>query len=148
MARSKRRRETHRTAVVTDGGPIRARVFLTAGSLDRDDGQSFRRRDLSRWFRTVPQFPSDELTDAPTDVSLVVDGFSFVLFVGSDDHGFEVTGTHDGDEFVEAAGHGRVEVFIAWELDVRRASDDDLQAAAAAGNLLGAAVSAFPVQSL
>ena len=148
MARSKRRRETHRTTIVADGDVRRARVFLPAESLERDDGRSTHQRELSRWFRSVRKFPASELTDAPADVSLVLDGFAFALFVGSDDHGFEVTGTHDGTDFLDAARHGRVEVFIAWELDVRRASDADLQAAATAGNLLGAAVSAFPVQSL
>ena len=123
-------------------------MFLPAESLERDDGRSTRQRELSRWFRSVRNFPESELTDAPADVSLVVDGFAFALFVGSDDRGFEVTGTHVGSAFVDAARDNRVEVFIAWELDVRRASDDDLRAAATAGNLLGAAVSAYPVQSL
>ena len=148
MARSKRRRETHRTTIVADGDVRRARVFLPAEALERDGTRPTHQRELSRWFRSVRTFPAIELTDAPADVSFVVDGFAFALFVGSDDHSFEVTGTHDGAAFVDAARDNRVEVFIAWGLDVRRASDDDLHAAATAGNLLGAAVSAYPVQLL
>ena len=107
-----------------------------------------RPRGFRSWFPLVRRFPPDALPDAPPTVSLVLDEYSFVLYVGADDRGFELTGTHDGIEFVDAALDRRVDVYLAWGLDVRRAGDSDLDNASRAGDLVGAGVSAFGVQTL
>lgn len=148
MARSKRRREQHRTSIVERDDARRAQLLVPATAIEVADLGAVRPRGLASWFPLVRRFPPDGLPDAPATVSLVLDDYSFVLYAGTDDRGFELTGTHDGTEFVDAALDRRVDVYLAWDVDVRRASDGDLDTAANAGNLAGAAVSAFGVQTL
>ncbi len=148
MARSNKRRERHRTAIVGGDGDPRAEIIVPVESLERPDGAQLRLEDLRRWFGHVDRFRSGDLAVADSAASIVLDDFAFVLYVGTAADGCEVTGTHDGPEFVTRARNGTVDVYLTADVDVRRAKPSDLDRAAAERRLAGARVSAFVVQSL
>ena len=100
--------------------------------------------DAGAWARRVDAYPPSALTSANSSVSLVIDGFGFVLYAGDD----ELTGDHAGDEFVDLAVDHGVEVFAVSGLDLRRARADALADAAAAGSVRGALVTAYRVDTL
>ena len=186
MARSSRRRESHRTVVdpgdsdrlarvellipiesiepahprdgvgrthpVTPGVPVRS-----GGGNRRSNGPERPAPDravlarLGRRFGPVDRYPATGLRRSGASVSVVVDGFAWVLYSGSADGGaddWETTGTHDGPEFAAIAQDSGVEVYLTVGIDVRRASLDDLDAAATHGLVRGGSVDAFAVESI
>ncbi|MEM9745986.1 MAG: hypothetical protein AAF945_04770 [Actinomycetota bacterium] len=133
-----KKRLTTRTSVVERRGLGRRAELLVDVDVDVDAG-------AGRWARRVDAYPPSALPAANSTVSLVVDGFGFVLYAGDHD---ELTGDHDGDEFVDLAVDHGVEVFAVSGLDLRRARLDVLADAAAAGALRGAVVRAYRVDTL
>jgi hypothetical protein len=82
-------------------------------------------------------------------VSVVLDAFALTLFFTTDDDGIEWSGTHDGDEFRDAAvTTGEIDVFVTSGVDVRRAKPDELSAAASSRSMIGGRVTAHAVQTL
>lgn len=103
-------------------------------------------RPLRRWFPTPSGFRAGDLLTADASISVVLDDFAFVLYIGG--IGGEVSGTHEGAEFAAAARDGTVDVYITEQIDVRRSKPSDLDAAAARRQLVGASVAAYVVQNL
>ena len=149
MARSKKRRESHRCSIVGDGATRRAEIVIALDQFETpaDDGRSGAADPppFALLARSIPRcrLPGqDALVEAGSGVSVVIDPFVFRLFVGDD---VEAVGTHDGDDFRATAVEHGVDVYVTDDLSPRRASADDLTAAASEGRLLGAHVAAFPV---
>lgn len=143
LARSKKRREQHRTSVVADApGPTRAEIIVPIESIDAAgvrDLEPFR-----QWF-VRGGYRSEPLRRARSSASLVLDGFSFVLYLDGADRQFDITGTHDGERFVDAARCGHLDVYLTTGVDVRRATPEVFDEAARNGRLVGASVAAFVV---
>jgi hypothetical protein len=145
LARSKRRREQHRTAIVGTGVDRRAQLFLPLDSIESaDDAEPARVADVVRVLGALTTYPA-EFVAAPSSVALVLDDFAFDLHLGDR---WTATGTHDGAEFKALAVEFGVEVVIAAGVDVRRSGPNELAEAAADGRLAGARVAAFGVQIL
>ncbi len=145
MARSKRRREQHRTALVGSGDDRRAQLFLPFESIESaDEARPARWADVVGVLGSLTTYPA-ALVAAPSSVALVLDDFAFDLHLGDR---WTATGTHDGPEFKALAVEHGVEVLVAADVDVRRSGPSDLAAAAADGRLAGGHVAAFGVQML
>lgn len=143
MARSRRIRETHRTSIVGD----RAQVFLQLDGIEWPERDPLKVRHLRRWFPTLDIWPA-RLDEAGRGAAIMLDRFQFALHGSADDGGFEASGTHDGDAFIEVADGGSVDVYVAADIDVRRATEADLIDAARSGRLVGASVRAFRVETI
>lgn len=147
LARSSKRRESHRTSIVADAdGGRRAEIIVPLESIEVDSDTVMSCTSLRRWIPRRAGFRNGHLPAADDTVSVVLDDFMFVLYIGG--VGGEVTGTHDGAEFIAAARAGTVDVYVVEQVDVRRSKPDDFDTAARAGHVLGASVSAYLVQTL
>ncbi len=145
MARSKQRREQHRTAVVEREGQTHAEIIVPVDSFESADGD---RRvlwtDIASRFGSLSTYPAT-LGAAPSQIALVLDDFAFDLHIGDR---FVATGTHDGVTFRRLAVDHGVDVYLANGVDVRRSAPRDLAAAATDGRLVGSRVTAFGVDTL
>jgi hypothetical protein len=148
LARSSKRREQHRTAIVGSGTDRRAELIVPIESIDWPNRPNLLLKHLRRWFAPVSRYRPGDLTAAGSAVSIVLDDFSFVLYMGHADDACEVTGTHDGADFAAVARGGTVDVYLTSNVDVRRSKPGDLDAAALDQRLAGACVPAFVVHTL
>ena len=151
MARSSSpRRAGLRVTVEGDVAPERAHVAVVVPveGLDpaRDAGRDL--RSVRRWFPPLSGADPALLAPAPRDVALVVGPDLLALHVGSDDRGFEVTGTHGDDRVVDAARSGPIAVYLVEGTRLRRGHRGELEEAARRGALAGALVAAFAVDAL
>ena len=145
MARSKKQRERHRTSIAGSGADTAAEIIIPIESFESPEGaRDVPWADVARRFRVVTSYP-DVLTTGPSSIALVLDDFAFDLHV---DDRFVATGTHDGIAFRDLAVEQGVSVYLARNLDVRRSTPADLDAAAVRGHLVGSLVAAFGVDTL
>ena len=146
LARSKKRREQHRTSIIAHGSDApRAEVVIPLDAFDAGTGLQL--EYFRRWFvRGV--YRSGTLKRAPSSAAIVLDDFSFVLYLDRDDRQYEISGTHDGSRFVEAARRGDVDVYLTAGVDVRRAAPEGFAEAARDGRIAGASVAAFVVDTI
>lgn len=138
---ARRRRPGARTSIV-DG---RAEIVIPLDAVVDPDGAPLSFRSVSRWLHRVDSYPA-AATPADAAVAIVLDRFAWDLHLGDVGHSSD---THDGDPFLEAArDSGTVTVYVIRGLDPRRSKPDEIAAAARSGDLVGALVSAFPVDVL
>jgi hypothetical protein len=138
---ARRRRPGARTSVA-DG---RAAIIIPLESIIDPDGNALTFRGVSRWMRRVGEYPSPVGT-ADASVALVLDRFAWDLHLADIGH---ATDTHDGDTFYDAAlSTGTVTIYVVSGLDPRRSKPDEINTAAAAGDVAGALVKTFAVDAL
>lgn len=135
---ARRRRPGPRTSVV-DG---RAQILIPLESVVDPDGETLSFRTVSRWLHRVDSYPA-AVDSADPAVAIVLDRFVWDLHIADLGHS---TDTHDGDPFLDAAREsGTVTIHVVRGLDPRRSKPDEIAAAARSGDVVGATVSAFPV---
>ena len=100
------------------------------------------------WLRAVTDLDLASLADAPTTAAIVIDRFALRLHLDADAAAGEVTVTHDGDAFHDAAVERGVAVQVLAGVDPRRSSSGDRLAAARRGHAVGARIAAYAVQSI
>jgi len=145
LARSKKQREQHRTSSTGSGADTPAEIIIPIESFEPADGASVAPwAEVTRRFGSVTSYPAS-LGAGPSSIALVLDDFAFDLHV---DDRFVATGTHDGVTFRNLAVEHGVSVYLARNVDVRRSTPSDLDAAAAKGHLVGSRVAAFGVDTL
>jgi len=145
LARSKKQREQHRTSCAGSGADTTAEIIIPIESFESADGATVAPwADVARRFGSVTSYPA-ALDVGPSSIALVLDDFAFDLHV---DDRFVATGTHDGITFRKIAVEHGVSVYLARNVDVRRSTRPDLEAAAAKGHLVGSRVAAFGVDTL
>ena len=143
MARSKKQREQHRTSY-SDAG-THAEIIIPLQSFETADGATIARwAEVTRRFGSVTSYPAS-LGAGPSSIALVRDNFAFDLYV---DDRFVATGTHDGTTFRNLAVEHGVSVYLTQNIDVRRSTPSDFDAAAARGHIVGSRVAAFGVNTL
>lgn len=135
---ARRRRPGARTSVV-DG---RAQIVLPLESIVDPDGEPLSFGTVSKWLHRVDSYPA-AVAAADAAVAIVLDRFVWDLHVADLGHS---TDTHDGDPFLDAArASGTVTIHVVCGVDPRRSKPDEIAAAARSGDVVGAVVSAFPV---
>jgi hypothetical protein len=145
LARSKKQREQHRTSVTGSGADGAVEIIIPIESFEAAEaGRDAPWADVARRFGSVRCYPA-ALDAAPSSIALVLDDFAFDLHV---DDRFVATGTHDGVTFREIAVEHGASVYLARNVDVRRSTPADLDAASAKGHLVGSRVAAFGVDTL
>lgn len=138
---ARRRRPGSRTSVV-DG---RAGIVIPLESVVDPDQEQLTFRALSKWLHRVDSYPT-AVAVADAAVAIVFDRFAWDLHLGDVGHASD---THDGDAFFEAVrDSGTVTIHVVRGLDPRRAKPEEIVAAARSGDVVGAVVSAFPVDVL
>ena len=138
---ARRRRPGARTSVA-DG---RAEIIIPLESIIDPDERPLAFRAVSQRLQRVEAYPS-VVSDADASVALVLDRFAWDLHLADVGH---ATDTHDGDTFFEAAAsRGHVTVYVVSGLDPRRSKPEQIDAAARAGDVVGALVTTFPVDVL
>ncbi|MFK7918732.1 MAG: hypothetical protein AB8G14_11675 [Ilumatobacter sp.] len=134
---ARRRRPGHRTSVV-DG---RAEIIVPVESIENADSQALSFAAARAFFSTVNSYPTN--VDPAPRVSLTLDRFVYDLHLGDLAHQSE---THDGDVFVDAVRlHGHVTVLVVDQVDPRRSTAEQLDAAARDGSMLAGSVAAFVI---
>ena len=138
---ARRRRPGSRTSVA-DG---RAEIVIPLESIIDADGNGLPIRAVSKWLRRVDSYPAAPTT-AGDAVAVVLDRFAWDLHLADVGH---ATDTHDGDTFFEAAvSTGHITVYVVSGVDPRRSKPEEIDAAVRNGEVVGAVVTAFPVDVL
>lgn len=138
---ARRRRPAPHTSVV-DG---QAQIVIPIDSVVDPDGKALAFGAVTRWLPQADSFIAP-VDDAAPGTALVLDRFAWDLHLGDIGHATDV---HDGDSFFAAATSGRpARIYVVDGLDPRRCPPAEIEAAARAGSLAGALVTAFAVDVL